>query len=102
MFTKKKKIRIIIKKPNKICRIKKITGVEQICNSLNFTIVFFKKYIYAIFFSVKKVKGEEKKSMGEEKKLFQRKKIYANFFLCNFFEGITKKFLMQFISRKEF
>ena len=64
----KKKIRIIIKKPNKIGRIKKITGVEQICNSLNFTIVFFKKYIYAIFFSVKKVKGEEKK-------LFQRKKI---------------------------
>jgi len=36
---------------------------------------FFKKNIYAIFFSVKKkVKGEEKISMGEEKKLFSVKR----------------------------
>jgi len=26
--------------------------------------------------------------MREEKKLFQRKKIYANFFLCNFFKEL--------------
>jgi len=47
-----------------------VMGVEQICNSLNFTIVFFKKrYIYAIFFSVKKNKGRTKKINGRTKKI---------------------------------
>jgi len=47
-----------------------VTGVEQICNSLNFTIVFFKKNIYAIFFSVTKSKGRRKKFNWRRKKKF--------------------------------
>ncbi len=46
-----------------------VTGVEQICNSLNFTIVFFKKDKYAIFFSVIKSKGRRKKNQWEKKKI---------------------------------